>query len=105
MISIHKKLFYEVFDKNIDTYFEFIKNINQEYSETIVDLRKSNTILEIRNNTHKIVGIISNLVSTRCDELLYICKTLLQNEKKTPIYLYMPHVENIIKYDKSILGL
>ena len=105
MINIHKNLFYEVFNKNIDLYYDFIKIIKQEYNGCIIDLAKSTTVLEIRNNTHKMLSIITNLLSTKCDELLYLCKLLLFTKKTEPIHIYLPYVKDIIEYDRKIIGL
>lgn len=105
MINIHKNLFYDVFNKNFDLYDDFIKVIKKEYTKCINDLDKSTNVLEIRNNVHKIVGIISNLLSTKCDELLYLCKLLLFTKKTESIDIYLPYVKNIIEYDKTIIGL
>lgn len=105
MINIHKKLFYEVFDKNIDAYNDFIKIINHEYVETINNLKISNNIVDIRFNVHKLISIINNLLSTKCDELLYLCRLLLLTEKIVHIDLYLLYIKNIINYDKNNLGL
>lgn len=105
MILIHERLFCDIFDKNYDLYIEFMKVVQDEYKETIIVLHNSNTVLDIRNNTHKLVGILSNLLSTSCDELLYICKWLLFNEKTYSIDFYLPYVKQIIEYDKHKIGL
>lgn len=105
MININKKLFYEVFNKDIDAYYDFIEIIDEEYIETINSLKLCNTVTEIRYNVHKLIGIINNLLNTKCDELLYMCRILLLNEKTANIDLYLPYVKNIINYDKNELGL
>jgi hypothetical protein len=105
MILIHEKIFFDVFHKNYDLYNDFMKVIQYEYKQTILDLKNSKTVLDIRNNTHKLVSIISNLMSTSCDELLYICKLLLFNEKTCTVDFYLPYVKEIIEYDKHKIGL
>jgi len=105
MIRIHKDLFYNTFNKNIDLYLEFIEIIKSEYKETIYNLSKSTTILDIRNNVHKLISIISNIKSSITNELLYLCKLLLQNEKIMNIDYYYPMVKPIVEYNSYIIGL
>ena len=105
MILIHKKLFYEVFNKNIDLYFDFMNIIKSEYSDVIIILKNSSAIPEIRSATHKLVSIISNLLCDNCAEILALCKLLLLNEKNYDISFYLPCVKNIIDYDKTKIGL
>ena len=105
MITIHKNIFYDICNKNIDIYFDLINTIRNEYIETIYNLQKSVNVEDIRFNTHKLVSILTNITSIPSDELLYICYLLLLNEKTEDINCYIPYTEQIIQYNKSKLGL
>ena len=77
MLSIIKHLFEEVFDKNIDLYNEHLDMIKNEYSSIINLLSVSDSIIEIRFQVHKLVGLLANLLVPTANECLYWCKLLL----------------------------
>ena len=108
MITIYKKLFYQVFDKNIDLYNDFMQNINSDYNKIIKKITTSTTIEEIRRNIHSLIGIISIFETNIKDELLYFCRILLmldKNNKTITINDYLLYTEKIVNFDKTKLGL
>jgi len=58
MININKYIFYEVCDKNIDTYTDLIKTIKQEYFYNINLLKYTTDCNIIRKIIHTLVGIV-----------------------------------------------
>lgn len=108
MITIHKKLFYQLFDKNIDLYNDFISTMNEDYKKIITNISNATTIEEIRRNIHSLIGIISVFETNIKNELLYFCRILLildKNDKNITINDYLLYTEKIINFDKSKLGL
>jgi len=105
MIKIHKQLFYEFFNKNIDLYFEFMNTIKIDYTNTINELKISKDVDEIRFNVHKMISIISNLPIIESSEIFYLCKTLLIINKSDHIDYYMESVKKIIEFDNTIIRL
>ena len=105
MYHINTYIFNEVCEKRMDIYQEFISCIRDEYYNIIEILKKTTTIEEIRFQTHKLVGIVSNL---RCYELMYICKLILLIDKDNiniPIESYKICIQQLIDYDISKIGL
>jgi hypothetical protein len=108
MITIHKKLFYDVFDKNIDLYNDFIISMNKDYKKIIQNISNATSIEEIRRNIHSFIGIISIFETNITNELLYLSKMLLmldKNDKTITIQVYLYYTEKIVNFDKSKLGL
>jgi hypothetical protein len=105
MFHINKYIFNEVCEKRMDIYQEFISCIRDEYHNIIKILKKATTIEEIRFQTHKLVGIISNLC---CHELIYICKLILlidKNNVNISIDSYKLYLEQLLDYDILKIGL
>ena len=105
MFYINKYIFNEVCEKNIDIYNEFISCISIEYNNIIKILKNPKTVADIRFQTHKLLGIINNL---HADELIYICKLILQidkNNRDISIDVYKPCIKQVIEYDISRIGL
>jgi hypothetical protein len=108
MITIHKKIFYELFDKNIDLYNDFISSMNEDYNRIIKIISNATSIEEIRINIHSLIGIISVLENANTNELLYICRLILlidKNDKNITLKHYASYIEEITNYDKYKLGL
>jgi DNA-directed RNA polymerase len=108
MITIHKKIFYEVFDKNIDLYNDFISSMNEDYNRIIKNISNATSIEEIRRNIHSLIGIISVLETANKNYLLYRSRLLLlidKNDKNITLKDYEIYIQEIINYDKSKLGL
>lgn len=108
MITIHKKIFYELFDKNIDLYNDFIGSMNEDYKRIMKIISNATSIEEIRRNIHSLIGIISVLETANNNELLYRCRLILlidKNDKNITLKHYASYIEEIINYDKSKLGL
>ena len=108
MISIHKKLFYETFDKNIDLYIEFINIIKEEYINFIKNIVNATSVKELRRNIHSLIGIISVFETNLKNELLYFCKFALnedKNDTSNVLEKYQPYIKQIVEFDKTKLGL
>jgi hypothetical protein len=108
MIYIIKKLFEEVFEGNIDLYNEFITMSRREYKGIMNILSKSDSIIELRFQVHKLIGILANLLDSSTNELMYYCKLLLMiNKNDTTLNFdsYKPYIEMIINFDNSRFGL
>lgn len=108
MITIIKRLFEEVFNKNIDLYNEHIDMIRYEYNKIINVLSKSISIDETRFEVHKLVGVLGNLMITSSYELIYWCKLLLlldKNDLNIKFNSYKTYIQKIIEFDKSNIGL
>jgi len=84
MMKIHKNIFYNICDKNVDLYMEIIKNIRDEYKEAITNIKIETNVSIIRYNVHKLLGLICYLGNT--EEIFYICKMMLQNNKTETDY-------------------
>jgi len=78
---IHTKLFNEICNQDIQLYVEFIDMVNYEYDQSIQIMETSDDVLHIRMNVHKLIGILSYLYSEPTEEIIYLCKILLQNDK------------------------
>jgi hypothetical protein len=108
MIYIIKKLFEEVFERNIDLYNEFITMSRMEYKSIINILSVSDSIIDVRFQVHKLIGILSNLLDSSTNELMYYCKLLIMiNKNDTTINFdsYKPYIEMIINFNNSRFGL
>jgi hypothetical protein len=108
MIKIHKRIFYEIFDKNIDMYMEYIETLNVEYSKIITKLSITSDIPQIRYYVHKLIGILNNFYDDSAIELIYYCKLLLNIDKKNPLFTiddYKEYINLIVNYDKTLFGL
>lgn len=108
MISIIKRLFEEVFDKNIDLYNEHINMIRSEYNKIMTILSVSDSIFEVRYEVHKLVGLLANLLVSSTNELLYWCKLLLILDKSDltiTMDSYKPYIQEIVDFNKSKFGL
>jgi hypothetical protein len=108
MISINKKIFYQLFDKNIDLYYEFMGILNNDYNKTIQNISNANSVADLRRHIHSLIGIVSNLYTMQAQELIYLCKTSLildKNNEKNTLEMYLPCIEQIIQFDKNKLGL
>jgi hypothetical protein len=108
MISINKKIFYEVFDKNIDLYYEFIRMLSNDYKKTINNISTANNVADLRKNIHSLIGIVSNFDTMQAQELIYLCKTTLLIHKDNPeitLEMYLQYTQQIVNFDKNKLGL
>jgi hypothetical protein len=105
---IHTKLFNEICNQDIQLYVEFIDMVNYEYDQSIQIMETSDDVLHIRMNVHKLIGILSYLYSEPTEEIIYLCKILLQNDKNNKNltkFEYLHFIDNIIRFDKDKLGL
>jgi hypothetical protein len=96
---IHYKLL-ELCHNNVTLYKEYIQNIIIEYhhyKKELINSIKENSILAIRQTTHKILGIIAYLEKT--NELIYLCKIILLYDKTSTFDTYKQDIENLINYD------
>jgi UTP-glucose-1-phosphate uridylyltransferase len=108
MIKLDKKLFYEVFDKNIDLYNDFINTMKEDYNRIIQNISNATSIEEIRRNTHTLIGTISVFEIYAKNELLLSCINMLnldKNDKTIKIENYIPYIKEIVDFDKTKLGL
>jgi hypothetical protein len=108
MIYIIRKLFEEVFEGNIDLYNEFITMSRMEYKGIINILSVSDSIIDVRFQVHKLIGILSNLLDSSTNELIYYCKLLImidKNDTTIKFDSYKPYIEMIINFNNSRLGL
>ena len=100
MISINKYIFYEICNKNIDLYNEYMNDVRIDYYYIIRDLENAYTIEDIRFNVHKVLSVLSNLQVL--NDFVYICKLILLLEKKpTEINKYHSYKEYLITFDHN----
>jgi hypothetical protein len=105
MYRIHKRLFHDFCDNNIEIYQDFIKTIREDYLLIMQELFNTPDIPNIRHSIHKLFSVIV-LLDCSNEEMIYLCKLILNIDKKdTNIQLYLPYVEMILQYDKANLGL
>lgn len=105
LIHINSYVFYEVCNKNIDDYYDYMHSVNEDYIGIMNELRNTNQCNIIRFCTHKLVGILSNLGNINY-EINYICKTILNISKQnTDIKMYAFYLNMLLEFDKSKLGL
>jgi len=99
MITIYKRIFYDICDKNIDVYMDFITDIRNECIETIRELQRPEiTVNQIRYLVHKLVGVLSFLESN--NDLFYFCKMLLHIDKNNEdLSLYTHWINEIKNYN------
>lgn len=97
MLRIHKRLFYEHCDKNIDTYNEIISQIRHEYlAELSIAYRRRNE--NIQKQIHNIINLVLYLDNN--SEMLYLCRAISNNCKwGRAIYNYSPHLEELLTYN------
>ena len=97
MLQLHKFIFQEVCDKNIDVYNEFIDVMKQDFYDTIGKINSGYSIDVIRYNTHRLVGIVSYLDNN--DEIIYVCSLILAIDKKnsdiSPYYPYLSMLSEV----------
>ena len=79
-MTIHKYIFYEICEKNIDVYFELIRTMRSEYKAGLRIITNVSDIGIVRYNIHKMLGVICYLGNK--EEIIYICKMILQIDKK-----------------------
>lgn len=106
MIILHKYIFLNICNKNIDTYQDFMHTLNDDYVSIILGLSAKNiTCSCVRHLIHKMIGLVSIFDKTNT-EIIYICKMILNIEKKsTDISLYNEYIQWILRYDKHKLGI
>ena len=105
LLSIHKHLFIDVCDCNYELYKEFINMVRLEYVEIISKLLNVTCVVDVRFYTHKLLGIVSNFSE---NEMIYLCRNLLLISKPDitiSLSTYQPYIDQIILYDKTLLGL
>ena len=89
MYRIHKRLFHDFCDNNIEIYQDVIKTIREDYILIMKEL--STTIQEIpniRHSIHKLFSVIILLDSSN-EEMIYLCKLILNIDKKIQIFNYI----------------
>lgn len=105
LMHINKYVFYTICDKNIDTYYEYMHIVNEEYIEIMNELRNTTQYNIVRFSIHKLVCILSNLGNIS-DEINYICKIILNFSKQnTEKQMYVFYLNMLLDFDKSKLGL
>jgi hypothetical protein len=97
MLRIHKRLFYDVCNKDIDIYYEVISIIRHDYYETLheINLTRSGNLQIL---IHKMIGIVCGL---ECNsELIYLCRQISNNCKwSRATYNYSPYLEELFAYN------
>ena len=102
----HIKKFYNDLFCNTSEYDEYICMVREEYDNIIDIIDNTTDVKIIRSNSHKLLGILLNLLGDNIyeNDLIYLCKILLKNNKNTTSYsIYIPFIENIVKFDKKKL--
>ena len=98
---IHRFIFDEICNKDMDAYMDFIKSIQSNFmsikKELIQDFRQL-TIPKIRYLAHKLTGILTYL--DNMSELIFICKSILHVDKScVNMSVYLPYIEMLRDYD------
>lgn len=98
---IHRFIFDEICNKDMDAYMDFIKTMQSDFmsikKELIQDFDKL-TIPKIRELSHKLTGIISYL--DNMSGLIFICKSILHIDKTlVDVSVYLPYLEMLREYD------
>jgi len=105
MLRINKYIFYEVCDKNMDLYEDFLRMFQIEYISCVKTLDKKESCESIRFHTHKLIGILSYFQGAN-DEIIYRCRMLLALPKyTTPLNDYSYMVDQIVQFDRSVFGM
>ena len=105
MYPINKYLFETIFEKDNEMYQEFMYEVDNEYVDTINNLKHVNTTSEIRKIIHKLLSVVINLVDKNY-EMVYYCKLcLLIDKSETNVKWYTEYMKMILAYDKSKMGL
>ena len=81
MYRIHKRLFHDFCDNNIEIYQDFVKSIREDYLLIMQELFQPTDIPNIRHNIHKLFSVIILLDSSN-EEMIYLCKLILNIDKK-----------------------
>jgi hypothetical protein len=107
-MKINKYIFYTICDKDIDLYEEFIKTLNDDYTNIINEIKEANKIANcqsIRSLIHKLVGIVG-VMNDSNDEINYILKSILAIPKTTEDYnWYRDYIYMLLEFNKSNIGL
>ena len=80
MLRINKYIFFDVCDKNIDSYNDVVETIKTEYFKTIEELNNETDCSRIRKIIHKLSGIVLLLEGSN-KEVTYIIKSILSIDK------------------------
>jgi hypothetical protein len=107
MISFHKKLFYNTFDKNIELYNEFMVILKKDYNTYIKKISETKNIPELRICIHNIIGLLNNFDNFSANEMKYICVNALQIDKNNLIdyETYLPYIEQLKGFDTNKIGI
>ena len=105
MLQINQYVFYEICNKNIDLYNDFINDVKNDYNNIILELKTTRECKDIRIQIHKLVGILS-IIGNKNNEINYICNNCLNIPKDcSDISLYTYFIDLLFDFDKTKIGL
>jgi Mg2+ and Co2+ transporter CorA len=105
ILQINQYIFYDICNKNIDSYNDFINDVKKDYNNIIHELKKARECKDIRFQIHKLVGILS-IISNKNNELNYICNNCLNVPKDcSDISSYTYFIDLLFGFDKTKIGL
>jgi hypothetical protein len=105
ILQINRYIFYDICNKNIDLYNDFINDVKNDYNNIILELKKARECKEIRFQIHKLVGILS-IIGNKNNELNYICNNCLNIPKDCSDFSsYTYFIDLLFHFDKTKIGL
>lgn len=106
---LHKMVYKNICDCNMDYYNEYISEIKDDFIKIIKNIKtikifeNSKDIINLRQNVHKLISLICYL--DRSDDLLHLCKYVLHQPKDNitnpDLFNYKYYVDEILSYDYS----
>ncbi len=95
---LHKKIFDDICNKNVDLYYEFIETVKYEYNTIMQTLLHTTECKQIRILTHKLISSVTILENVYL-EIKYICSLILStNKNETDFNTYKPYIEMLKNY-------
>ena len=96
MLHVNKYIFVEICDKDFEKYNDIISTIKKEYLQFTDDLNNSKSCSEIREISHKLIGVVS-VVKGCNSEVTYILKCLLDVPKSnTDLFIYKYYIDALM---------
>ena len=93
---LHKKIFDEICNKDLDLYNEFMDTIRQEYKNIMQNITEASECKSLRYHVHRLISNIA-IMEDIYHELKYICSLILSIHKdETDFSKYKPYIEMFV---------
>jgi hypothetical protein len=93
---LHKKIFDEICNKDLDLYNEFMDTIRQEYNNIMQNIFQASECKSLRYYVHRLISNIA-IMEDIYHEHKYICSLILSIHKdETDFSKYKPYIEMFV---------